>query len=258
MQAKDVSEHGPRATLLLPLTLTKTDHPTSHAPTLCCPVPCPDSSARQPCALVLLLLLPSSPPRPPPDSSHPPLLTLWPYEPQPISSAPGLPVNNRLLQAKPNQTKTGDCLVCAQLLSRVQLFVTSWTAVCQAPLSIGFSRQERESRLPFPSPGDLPNPGIESCLLHWQEGHLGSMHVSSPCPNSSSAQRWSGRGPGVWSVSPPSTGRETEGGGAKALGRLAPSLPYFLDGSTGSNQVFFQGPHYPRSHHTKQRSQPPG
>ena len=142
MQAKDVSEHGPRATLLLPLTLTKTDHPTSHAPTLCCPVPCPDSSARQPCALVLLLLLPSSPPRPPPDSSHPPLLTLWPYEPQPISSAPGLPVNNRLLQAKPNQTKTGDCLVCAQLLSRVQLFVTLWTAPCQAPLSTEFSRQE--------------------------------------------------------------------------------------------------------------------
>ena len=50
--------------------------------------------------------------------------------------------------------------VC-QLLSRVQLFVTSWTAAHQAPLSIGFSRQEYWSGLPFPSPGDLPDPGIE-------------------------------------------------------------------------------------------------
>ena len=37
-----------------------------------------------------------------------------------------------------------------------------WTVPCQAPLSIGFSRQEYWSGLPFPSPEDLPNPGIES------------------------------------------------------------------------------------------------
>ena len=37
-------------------------------------------------------------------------------------------------------------------------FVTPWSAVCQAPLSIGFSRQDYWSGLPFPSPGDLPNP----------------------------------------------------------------------------------------------------
>ena len=42
----------------------------------------------------------------------------------------------------------------------VQFFVTPWTAVCQSALSIGFSRQEYWSGLPFPSPGDLPNPGI--------------------------------------------------------------------------------------------------
>ena len=36
-----------------------------------------------------------------------------------------------------------------------------WTVVCQAPLSMGFSRQEYWSGLPFPSPGDLPDPGIE-------------------------------------------------------------------------------------------------
>ena len=46
-------------------------------------------------------------------------------------------------------------------LSRVCLFVTPWTVAYQAPLSMGFSRQEYRSRLPFPSPGDLPNPGIE-------------------------------------------------------------------------------------------------
>ena len=40
-------------------------------------------------------------------------------------------------------------------------FVTPWTAARQAPLSMGFSRQEYWSGLPFPSPGDLPDPGIE-------------------------------------------------------------------------------------------------
>ena len=46
-------------------------------------------------------------------------------------------------------------------LSRVQLFATLWTVAYQAPPSMGFSRQECWSGLPFPSPGDLPNPGIE-------------------------------------------------------------------------------------------------
>ena len=46
-------------------------------------------------------------------------------------------------------------------LSRVRLFVTPWTIAYQAPPSMGFSRQEYWSGLPFPSPGDLPNPGIE-------------------------------------------------------------------------------------------------
>ena len=46
-------------------------------------------------------------------------------------------------------------------LSRVQLFLTPWTVAYQAPLSMGFSRREYWSGLPFPSPGDLPNPGVE-------------------------------------------------------------------------------------------------
>ena len=45
--------------------------------------------------------------------------------------------------------------------SRVRLFETSWTVAGQASLSTGFSRQEYWSGLPFPSPGDLPDPGTE-------------------------------------------------------------------------------------------------
>ena len=52
---------------------------------------------------------------------------------------------------------------------------TLWTLAHQAPLSMGFSRQEYWSRLPCPPPGDLPNPGMKPvllCLLHWQVGSL--------------------------------------------------------------------------------------
>ena len=48
-----------------------------------------------------------------------------------------------------------------QLLSCVRLFATLWTVVYGAPPSMGFSRQEYWSVLPFPFPGDLPHPGIE-------------------------------------------------------------------------------------------------
>ena len=51
--------------------------------------------------------------------------------------------------------------VKVKLLSCVQLFATPWTIACQAPLSMGFSRQEYWSGLPFPSPGYLPDPGFE-------------------------------------------------------------------------------------------------
>ena len=45
---------------------------------------------------------------------------------------------------------------------------TPWTVVCKAPQSMGFSRQEYWSGLPFPSPGDLPDPGIEPGSLALQ------------------------------------------------------------------------------------------
>ena len=48
-----------------------------------------------------------------------------------------------------------------KLLSHVRLFATPWSVAHQAPLSMGFSRQEYWSGLPFPSPGDLPDPGID-------------------------------------------------------------------------------------------------
>ena len=48
-----------------------------------------------------------------------------------------------------------------RLLSCVRLFATPWPVVYQAPLSMGFSRQEYWSGFPFSSPGDLPDPGIK-------------------------------------------------------------------------------------------------
>ena len=47
------------------------------------------------------------------------------------------------------------------VLNRVRLFATPWAVACQLPLSMGFPSQEYWSGLLFPSPGDLPDPGIE-------------------------------------------------------------------------------------------------
>ena len=59
-------------------------------------------------------------------------------------------------------------------LSRVQPFVIPWTVAYQAPPSMGFSRQEYWSGLPFPSPGDFPDPGIEPRSLALQADTLPS------------------------------------------------------------------------------------
>ena len=55
--------------------------------------------------------------------------------------------------------------VHAQSLSCILLFATPWTIAYQAPLSVEFSRKESWSRLPFPTPGNLPDPGIEPVSL---------------------------------------------------------------------------------------------
>ena len=60
----------------------------------------------------------------------------------------------------PNQSLF--CLCMCQLFSCVQIFATPWTVADQATLSMGFSRQEYCTGLPFPSPGDFLYPGIES------------------------------------------------------------------------------------------------
>ena len=51
------------------------------------------------------------------------------------------------------------------VLSRIQLFVAPWTVANQVPLSMGFSRQEYWSGLPYPTPANLPNPGNEPTSL---------------------------------------------------------------------------------------------
>ena len=58
--------------------------------------------------------------------------------------------------------------------------VTPWTVVNQAPLSMGYPRQEYWSGLPFPSPGDLPNPGNEPMTRAWQVNSLLLSHLGSP------------------------------------------------------------------------------
>ena len=72
------------------------------------------------------------------------------------------------------------CYVCCAVLSRVWLFATPWTVARQAPLSLGFPRQEYWSGLPFPSPGDLPDPGIEPTSPALQTGSLPLSHQESP------------------------------------------------------------------------------
>ena len=65
-------------------------------------------------------------------------------------------------------------------LSRVRLFATLWTVAYQAPLSMGFSRQEDWRGLTFPSPGNLPHTGIEPESPTLQAGALQLSHQGSP------------------------------------------------------------------------------
>ena len=68
-----------------------------------------------------------------------------------------------LAQSQTSTLNTSDEMrfVCAQSFSRVWLLTTLWTVAHQAPLAMGFSRQEHWSGLPFPPPGDLPDSGIK-------------------------------------------------------------------------------------------------
>ena len=75
-------------------------------------------------------------------------------------------------------------LWCAVLrcFSHVQLFSTPWTVAFQALMSMGFSRQEYWSELPFPSPGDLPHPGFEPGSRALQADSLPTEPPGKPRP----------------------------------------------------------------------------
>ena len=64
--------------------------------------------------------------------------------------------------------------------SCVQLFATPWTVAYQVPPSMGFSRQECWSGLPFPSPGDLPDPGIEPASPALEGGFFTTEPLGKP------------------------------------------------------------------------------
>ena len=92
------------------------------------------------------------------------------------------------------------------MLSSVQLFVTPWTVACQAPLSMGFSRQDYWSELPRPPLGDLPNPGIKFTSLalqareaelqigiRWSQRRRDRIHILAlPLSNSVTLGKWLG------------------------------------------------------------------
>ena len=75
--------------------------------------------------------------------------------------------NRKYLSVKLKYLSVDECIRPCMLscFNRIQLFLTLWTVVHHVPLSMGFSRQEYWSGLPFPSPEDLPNPGIEPVSL---------------------------------------------------------------------------------------------
>jgi len=68
---------------------------------------------------------------------------------------------------------------CVQSLGCVWLFATLWTVDRQAPLSMGFARQEDWSELLCPPPGNLPDPGSNLCLLCWQADSLPMSHLEA-------------------------------------------------------------------------------
>ena len=74
--------------------------------------------------------------------------------------------------SRQQESNNGNLKGKVKSLSRVRLFAIPWTVAPQAPLSMDISRQEYWSGLPFPSPGDLPNPGIEPWSLKLQPDSL--------------------------------------------------------------------------------------
>ena len=85
------------------------------------------------------------------------------------------------------------CAVCSSCLVVSDCFMTPWTVACQAPLSIEFSRQEYWIGLPFPAPGDHPNPAFQPlspASLAFQVDFYCLSHQGSPGNRGGSWQRW--------------------------------------------------------------------
>ena len=94
--------------------------------------------------------------------------------------------------------------VCACVLgcfSHVQLFAILWITAQQAPLSMGFSRQEYWIGLPFPPPGDPPDSGLNPHLLHflhWQGDSLPLWHMGFPGGSGTKESACNGRRPRLY------------------------------------------------------------
>ena len=102
----------------------------------------------------------------------------WREKYSPLGPGMALPASAlpALVSVFPPRRSSGGGLV-AKLCPTLE---TPWAVARQAPLSVGFPRQEYWSGLPFLSPGDLPNPGIK--FLHWQPDSLPPSHQGSPKP----------------------------------------------------------------------------
>ena len=119
-------------------------------------------------------------------------------------------------------------ICCAQLFSHVWLFVAPWTIAHQAPPSMGFSRQEYYSGLPFPTPGNLPDPVIKS---------MRSRPLASPalaCRFFMTSATWEGPPKKRWKEENLGDGREMkkeekekEGGGERRRGNKANRLGWW-------------------------------
>ena len=107
-----------------------------------------------------------------------------------------LPLKHHLFHWQTNiisMTESGSKLEKVKSLSHVRLFATPRAVAHQAPPSMGFSRQEYCSGLPFPSPGDLPDPGIEPRSPALQADALISEPPGKPCKDYDYSLKWSNR-----------------------------------------------------------------
>ena len=127
---------------------------------------------------------------------HPPSFSLLPPSPfsplflSPMEQELNKTSDHKFAISRKTQTPEMSC-VCpnpfwiwyeVKSLSRVRLFATPWAVAHQAPPSVGFTRQEYWSGLPFPSPGDLPNPRIEPRSPTLQADALTSEPPGKPRP----------------------------------------------------------------------------